>query len=1451
MLKLPPAVALGLASLSAATAAQKPRRRAGSVKHVEHLESRVLLSGSFPGAADNALAYDAQGNQHVAYYDASAGNLKYVVQSPQGVWSAPVTIDASSTDVGRQVALAIGPSGQVGVAYYDAAGGHLKFATLVNDAWQTTVIDPKGGPGEFPSLVYNVKGCAVITYYRPQKHDLRCAMEITTKAPQSKTRNSSLRIAPGLTAQNGLTWRVNTIAQGAGPYTSLTINPATGGASAAYQLANGKLLFRNGLRSGGMGLPVCVDRTKQTPGDVSLAFGAGNLPVITYYNASTGAIQVAGVNLRGRVISASKVTVTPNADPHATVLYDSTNSKLDLVYFNAAAGAIDIAQAGGAGGPFAASQLQAGGSAATHAVLVPGTGSVAYTITAVNSGQRTLVVNTSLNTVITDPAALPAASAAPSNFAASAISSGTVKLTWTDNSDNELGFEIDRSTDGTNFAALEAIAPNVVTWSDTGLTASTTYYYRDSAIAPGGTPVAGSPASASATTMGPTAPAAPTNVAASAISSATIQLSWTDDSDNETGFEIDRSTDGTHFTQLTVTSPNVTTFSDTGLTPTTAYYYRVSALGAPNFNIPGSPTPVSATTLSINADNPQYLLTPQMLTQMRTEAANNTPQWQAFKAKLDAGLNQVTEGGYEGSQLSALGNYALGYQVLKDSDPATAPAYADKAIAIMEMGLADDVRGNTASRMLLARGDGSTLTFTLPVSSINSGTLEVWTAPVTVATITKGATNGQDTVAVETELLKVSNTSDGNPDYSQSVDWLVNPNYMDNTIDWSLASGNQPATGSTYYITESSSLNGTLLASSKYSLAGNVLTFQTAPSANQAIFVEYQYTDAAAGLRYQQTGDGHGGLNNVMIDSSYTSRNLKYIPIALDWLWSYQGLSPQLRSEATTMVVRWSDYLRDHGYRANSPASNYGAGHYAFRMATAITLQNRDPVDAARLMSEMQAYHTNNVLPMFQGPSNGAGTEQGGFWAEGWNYGALAIQNILTSELAYETAGWGSASAAKSWANDVITSLLEEQPTQSTIYDGGDGYAYPLPFPSKTMLTDVAYAATDPTLKSYANWAIQNYAGSISPGWEDMFFRDPSASAASWTSSLPLQYLSAGTGLAVARKDWNYNSTWLSFHSGNLESADHQDTGQGALELDRGSDPLLINVAAVTGDQRFQDKSTYGNAVLIDDGGAGQQTYRYAQGVWYGNPGVTMPHFEGTADFAYMQGNYAAAYTKNYGAPGSPDPASELVRDVFYARGADYVITYDRATTTQASFLKRLQWNFTGTVSVSGNAWNVASGSSKLFGQTYSDAALSTVNQTLTLSGKTIHEVQTTNSSPLSTVDYVTVMQVTSSGVAAMDTSTHVESGDGKLEGVQIGPSTGPGYVVLFGKSGTVSGGTSYQVTADSGQTLTHYLSDMTPGATYTLTGVTQATAVADAQGVLTFTTTGTGAPQTITLAPA
>jgi hypothetical protein len=76
-------------------------------------------------------------------------------------------------------------------------------------------------------------------------------------------------------------------------------------------------------------------------------------------------------------------------------------------------------------------------------------------------------------------------------------------------------------------------------------------------------------------------PAAPSNLAAAAASSSQIDLTWDDNSTNETGFKIERSADGsTGWAEIGTNSAGDTTYSDTGLTASTTYYYRVRAYSA-------------------------------------------------------------------------------------------------------------------------------------------------------------------------------------------------------------------------------------------------------------------------------------------------------------------------------------------------------------------------------------------------------------------------------------------------------------------------------------------------------------------------------------------------------------------------------------------------------------------------------------------------------------------------------------------------------------------------------------------------------------------------------------------------------------------------------------------------------------------------------------------------------
>ena len=76
-------------------------------------------------------------------------------------------------------------------------------------------------------------------------------------------------------------------------------------------------------------------------------------------------------------------------------------------------------------------------------------------------------------------------------------------------------------------------------------------------------------------------PSAPSGLAATAVSTSQINLSWTDNVTNETGFKIERKTGGGGtYAEIATVGAGVTTYSDTGLTEATTYFYRVRATNA-------------------------------------------------------------------------------------------------------------------------------------------------------------------------------------------------------------------------------------------------------------------------------------------------------------------------------------------------------------------------------------------------------------------------------------------------------------------------------------------------------------------------------------------------------------------------------------------------------------------------------------------------------------------------------------------------------------------------------------------------------------------------------------------------------------------------------------------------------------------------------------------------------
>lgn len=101
-------------------------------------------------------------------------------------------------------------------------------------------------------------------------------------------------------------------------------------------------------------------------------------------------------------------------------------------------------------------------------------------------------------------------------------------------------------------------------------------------------------------------PAAPSGLTASAASYSQINLTWTDNANNEANMVVARSTTaGGPYTDIATLAANVTSYANTGLTPSTTYYYVVRTRNAGGTSANSSEA--NATTLSALPTSPSGL----------------------------------------------------------------------------------------------------------------------------------------------------------------------------------------------------------------------------------------------------------------------------------------------------------------------------------------------------------------------------------------------------------------------------------------------------------------------------------------------------------------------------------------------------------------------------------------------------------------------------------------------------------------------------------------------------------------------------------------------------------------------------------------------------------------------------------------------------------------------------
>ncbi|MCK4655206.1 MAG: hypothetical protein KAU01_12260 [Candidatus Cloacimonetes bacterium] len=159
----------------------------------------------------------------------------------------------------------------------------------------------------------------------------------------------------------------------------------------------------------------------------------------------------------------------------------------------------------------------------------------------------------------------------PTYLSAIVLDDQSIKLSWVDNCNFDIGCRVERKDDENDFQVIATLDAETISYLDDGLHFHTNYVYRVCAI----TSLNSSDYSniVSAATIFPK----PTFLSSEVLDDQSISIYWEDNCDFEAGFRLERNVDDGEYTELSVFGENTTSFIDERLKFGKVYYYRVLA----------------------------------------------------------------------------------------------------------------------------------------------------------------------------------------------------------------------------------------------------------------------------------------------------------------------------------------------------------------------------------------------------------------------------------------------------------------------------------------------------------------------------------------------------------------------------------------------------------------------------------------------------------------------------------------------------------------------------------------------------------------------------------------------------------------------------------------------------------------------------------------------------------